>query len=116
MTRELGLTPRKFGSLANEQQEPWKRPLAESIANTRRARKRPLARLPPGLAYHYPKQRTPDLDVDGEIHGDVALDSRLRKEVLPESTLEGDANHLGSGHRTIQRASEGGSDSFQLRT
>jgi malate dehydrogenase (oxaloacetate-decarboxylating)(NADP+) len=28
------------------------------------------------------------------MHGDVALDARLRKEVLPESTLEGDANLL----------------------
>ncbi|MGF6604698.1 hypothetical protein P3T23_009454 [Paraburkholderia sp. GAS448] len=33
MARELGLNPRKFGSLANEQQEPWKRPLAEFIAH-----------------------------------------------------------------------------------
>jgi len=40
------------------------------------------------------KERAPDLDVDGEMHGDVALDARLRKEVLPESTLEGDANLL----------------------
>ncbi|SAL03390.1 NADP-dependent malic enzyme [Caballeronia ptereochthonis] len=40
------------------------------------------------------KERAPDLDVDGEMHGDVALDARLRKGVLPESTLEGDANLL----------------------
>ncbi|MDR5766142.1 MULTISPECIES: NADP-dependent malic enzyme [unclassified Caballeronia] len=40
------------------------------------------------------KERAPDLDLDGEMHGDVALDARLRKEVLPESTLEGDANLL----------------------
>ena len=33
MARELGLNPRKFGSLANEQQEPWKRPLGEFIAH-----------------------------------------------------------------------------------
>src|SRR5258706_16415870 len=33
MARELGLNPRKFGSLANEQQAPWKRPLAEFIAH-----------------------------------------------------------------------------------
>jgi hypothetical protein len=31
MARELGLNPRKFGSLANGQQEPWKRPLSEFI-------------------------------------------------------------------------------------
>src|ERR1700674_4650895 len=33
MARDLGLNPRKFGSLANEQQEPWKRPLTEFIAH-----------------------------------------------------------------------------------
>ena len=33
MARELGLNPQKFGSLANGQQEPWKRPLAEFIAH-----------------------------------------------------------------------------------
>jgi malate dehydrogenase (oxaloacetate-decarboxylating)(NADP+) len=40
------------------------------------------------------KERAPDLDVDGEMHGDVALDANLRKEVIPQSTLEGDANLL----------------------
>jgi malate dehydrogenase (oxaloacetate-decarboxylating)(NADP+) len=40
------------------------------------------------------KERSPDLQVDGEMHGDVALDAKLRREVLPESTLEGDANLL----------------------
>ncbi|WP_027795874.1 NADP-dependent malic enzyme [Paraburkholderia acidipaludis] len=40
------------------------------------------------------KDRAPDLHVDGEMHGDVALDANLRKEILPESTLEGDANLL----------------------
>jgi len=40
------------------------------------------------------KERAPELQVDGEMHGDVALDANLRKEVLPESTLEGDANLL----------------------
>lgn len=33
MARELGLNPRKFGSLANNQPEPWKCPLAEFIAH-----------------------------------------------------------------------------------
>ncbi|WP_213766993.1 NADP-dependent malic enzyme [Caballeronia sp. dw_19] len=40
------------------------------------------------------RARAPDLQVDGEMHGDVALDAKLRSEVLPESTLEGDANLL----------------------
>ena len=35
MARELGLNPRKFGTLANPnvQQDSWKRPLAEFIAH-----------------------------------------------------------------------------------
>jgi malate dehydrogenase (oxaloacetate-decarboxylating)(NADP+) len=40
------------------------------------------------------RERAPDLEVDGEMHGDVALDHNLRREVMPESTLEGDANLL----------------------
>ena len=32
MARELGMNPQKFGSLANERQEPWKLPLPEFIA------------------------------------------------------------------------------------
>jgi malate dehydrogenase (oxaloacetate-decarboxylating)(NADP+) len=40
------------------------------------------------------KERAPDLDVDGEMHGDVALDANLRREIIPQSTLEGDANLL----------------------
>ena len=31
MARELGLNPKKFGSLANTKQEPWKLPLPEHI-------------------------------------------------------------------------------------
>ncbi|WP_179744150.1 NADP-dependent malic enzyme [Paraburkholderia bryophila] len=40
------------------------------------------------------RERAPELQVDGEMHGDVALDANLRREVLPDSTLEGDANLL----------------------
>jgi malate dehydrogenase (oxaloacetate-decarboxylating)(NADP+) len=34
----------------------------------------------------------PELEVDGEMHGDCALDESVRKAVLPDSTLEGSAN------------------------
>ena len=40
------------------------------------------------------KQRAPDLEIDGEMHGDVALDAKLRADLLPDSTLQGDANLL----------------------
>ena len=31
MARELGMNPKKFGSLANHRQEPWKEPLPDFI-------------------------------------------------------------------------------------
>jgi malate dehydrogenase (oxaloacetate-decarboxylating)(NADP+) len=40
------------------------------------------------------RRRAPDLELDGEMHGDVALDAALRRRYLPGSTLEGDANLL----------------------
>jgi malate dehydrogenase (oxaloacetate-decarboxylating)(NADP+) len=36
----------------------------------------------------------PELEVEGEMHADVALDERLRQEVFPNSRLEGAANLL----------------------
>ncbi|MCZ7596654.1 MAG: NADP-dependent malic enzyme [Gammaproteobacteria bacterium] len=38
--------------------------------------------------------RAPDLEMDGEMHGDVALSAELRERVLLESTLSGTANLL----------------------
>ena len=38
--------------------------------------------------------QAPWLEVDGEMHGDVALDAGQRKAVMPSSTLVGDANLL----------------------
>jgi malate dehydrogenase (oxaloacetate-decarboxylating)(NADP+) len=40
------------------------------------------------------RTRAPWLEVDGEMHGDVALDAELRSAVMPRSTLVGDANLL----------------------
>jgi malate dehydrogenase (oxaloacetate-decarboxylating)(NADP+) len=40
------------------------------------------------------KQLDPTLEIDGEMHGDTALDSKLRHAIMPESTLTGDANLL----------------------
>ena len=34
----------------------------------------------------------PELEVDGEMHGDCALEEAVRKSVLPDSTLQGSAN------------------------
>ncbi|CAN5136352.1 NADP-dependent malic enzyme [soil metagenome] len=40
------------------------------------------------------QEHAPDLEVDGEMHGDTALDGRLLKSVMPDSKLTGDANLL----------------------
>ena len=40
------------------------------------------------------QDRAPWLEVDGEMHGDVALDGDQRRTVMPDSPLVGDANLL----------------------
>jgi malate dehydrogenase (oxaloacetate-decarboxylating)(NADP+) len=40
------------------------------------------------------RQRAPALEVDGEMHADCALDSALRRSIMPLSTLHADANLL----------------------
>ena len=40
------------------------------------------------------REYKPNLNVDGEMHGDVALDPEMRKSIMPRSTLSGEANLL----------------------
>jgi len=40
------------------------------------------------------REQAPWLEVDGEMHGDVALDGQARDMIMPHSTLDGDANLL----------------------
>jgi malate dehydrogenase (oxaloacetate-decarboxylating)(NADP+) len=40
------------------------------------------------------RQLAPDLEVDGEMHADCAVDDAIRKSIMPFSTLTGDANLL----------------------
>ena len=40
------------------------------------------------------RQQAPWLEVDGEMHGDVALDATARRALMPNSTLQGEANLL----------------------
>ena len=40
------------------------------------------------------REQAPWLEVDGEMHGDVALDAAERQKVMPRSTLSGEANLL----------------------
>jgi malate dehydrogenase (oxaloacetate-decarboxylating)(NADP+) len=40
------------------------------------------------------REQAPELEVDGEMHGDCALDESLRARILPTSPLKGDANLL----------------------
>ncbi|ACB32634.1 Malate dehydrogenase (oxaloacetate-decarboxylating) (NADP(+)), Phosphate acetyltransferase [Leptothrix cholodnii SP-6] len=38
--------------------------------------------------------RCPEIECDGEMHGDAALSEKIRRQVLPETTLTGSANVL----------------------
>ena len=40
------------------------------------------------------RQRAPDLEIDGEMHGDAALSENVRAAAFPNSRLTGDANLL----------------------
>jgi malate dehydrogenase (oxaloacetate-decarboxylating)(NADP+) len=40
------------------------------------------------------REKSPWLEVDGEMHGDAALDAEARASVMPNSTLAGEANLL----------------------
>ena len=39
-------------------------------------------------------ERTPELQVEGEMHADAAIDHDIRERIFPDSTLEGQANLL----------------------
>jgi malate dehydrogenase (oxaloacetate-decarboxylating)(NADP+) len=47
-----------------------------------------------GRARELLEQMAPELEVEGEIHGDAALSESLRTSILPESRLKGCANLL----------------------
>ena len=40
------------------------------------------------------EQRAPQLEVEGEMHGDAALDEKIRLRIFPNSRLKGEANLL----------------------
>ena len=40
------------------------------------------------------RARAPGTNIDGEMHGDIALDAELRRHIMPRSTLVGEANLL----------------------
>jgi malate dehydrogenase (oxaloacetate-decarboxylating)(NADP+) len=40
------------------------------------------------------RERAPDLEIDGEMHGDTALDPALLQSMMPDTSLKRDANLL----------------------
>jgi malate dehydrogenase (oxaloacetate-decarboxylating)(NADP+) len=40
------------------------------------------------------QKQAPELEIEGEVHGDTALDSELLKKMMPDSKLKGSANLL----------------------
>jgi malate dehydrogenase (oxaloacetate-decarboxylating)(NADP+) len=47
-----------------------------------------------GRALEILTARAPELEVDGEMHGDAALSQEIRSRVQPDSRLKGEANLL----------------------
>jgi malate dehydrogenase (oxaloacetate-decarboxylating)(NADP+) len=45
-------------------------------------------------AMEFVRELAPDLEADGEMHGEAAISEVLRKRVMPSTTLTGDANLL----------------------
>uniref|UniRef100_UPI0024028874 phosphate acyltransferase n=1 Tax=Alcaligenes xylosoxydans xylosoxydans TaxID=85698 RepID=UPI0024028874 len=63
-------------------------PTAEQIAEFTIAAAKEMQRM------FLVRQAEPELEIDGEMHGDCALDEALRLRILPSSTLKGEANLL----------------------
>ncbi|MBS1135187.1 MAG: NADP-dependent malic enzyme, partial [Burkholderiaceae bacterium] len=40
------------------------------------------------------RERAPELEIDGEMHADAAIDAGIRRSLMPYSSLKGDANLL----------------------
>ena len=38
------------------------------------------------------RQRAPHLEIDGEMHADAALSEKIRHDIMPNSSLSGEAN------------------------
>ena len=77
MARELGLNPKKFGSLANTKQEPWKLPLPDFIEE---------------LYYkHFKKRRPENVRSIGQMvkdHNRKKEERRVRKQKESQPTSE----------------------------
>jgi hypothetical protein len=79
MARELGLNPKKFGSLANTKQEPWKLPLPEYIEEL--------------YFRHFKKSRPDNLRSIKQMVSDSARKRELRrarKQTAPQSQPPGE--------------------------
>jgi malate dehydrogenase (oxaloacetate-decarboxylating)(NADP+) len=75
--RRFGITP-KVALLSHSNFGSFNNPSAEKMARAR-------ALL---------EQRAPELEVEGEMHGDAALSEAIRAQLLPGSRLKGEANLL----------------------
>jgi malate dehydrogenase (oxaloacetate-decarboxylating)(NADP+) len=53
-----------------------------------------LSALKMSRALELIQKRSPDLEVDGEMHGDAALSEEIRSRVQPDSRLKSEANLL----------------------
>ena len=76
--RRFGITP-KVALLSHSSFGSSDRPAGEEDAGGARADQRAI---------------DPELEVDGEMHGDAALSEEVRQRAMPDSRLKGEANLL----------------------
>jgi hypothetical protein len=76
MARELGLNPKKFGSLDNHKQQPWKVPLPQFIEN---------------IYFKHFKKEAPELviSIEQKIKNDKVKAAKKKAEKLKRKLEEG---------------------------
>ena len=82
MARELGLNPKKFGSLANNRQGPWKAPLPEFIE-------------------HIYEKRFGKSQPDDIRSIEVKLEEKAKKKKHKKSGARGISGNIAQNHITI---------------
>ncbi len=91
MARELGLNPKKFGSLDNHHQQQWKVPLPQFIEN---------------IYFKSFKKEAPDqvVSIEAKIKADKARAEKKKKEKAKRRALKAaEEKNAQSAQKTVQQ-------------
>ncbi len=79
---------------ANEMKRFGIKPKAALVSNSNYGSRRDKDAVKMQRALELIRQADPELEIDGEMQADVAMDEDMRKSIFPETTLTGSANLL----------------------